>query len=332
MSNRQFVAILFLLVTLISSALAQKPDAAQRVRTAYEAESKVRLSGVLRTTTVLQTGEVESEVAIYRKQGMTRYEYRAPELGGLVLIDKGNTLIRLNPATRTAAVETVHQSPATVDLVLKNYQASLVGQERLLGRLVDVVTLSPRRGIGPSRKMWIDRLTGVVLRTEQYNSAGKLISRSAYLSVDWNADPDDSLFAVPAGWKQVQSPLQSERHLDKAELSRQMGFTVREPSYVPLGFVLDGFHLVYRPNMLPSAHIRYVDGLNSISVFEHRCPPGPGRGRGFQWGRRMGRRGNCEIFTSSEGNVLVKEAGGIRFIVVGDLPETELQKVIDSLR
>lgn len=332
MNNRQFAAILLLLMIPASFAFAQKPEAAQRVRIAYQAESKARLSGVLRTTTVLQTGEVDSEVVIYRKQGMTRYEYRAPELGGLVLIDKGNTLIRLNPATRTALVETVHQSPATVDLVLKNYQASLVGQERLLGRLVDVVTLKPRKGSGPSRKMWIDRLTGVVLRTEQYNSAGKLVSRSAYLSVDWNANPDDSLFAVPAGWKQVQSPLQPERHLDKAELSKQIGFTVRQPSYVPPGFVLDGFHLVYRPNMLASAHIRYVDGLNSISVFEQRFPPGARRGRGFQWGRRMGKRGNCEFFTSSEGNVLVKEAGGIRFTVVGDLPETELQKVIDSLR
>lgn len=329
MSCRGITALFLLLVGM---AYAQQPDPAQRVRTAYEVENKVRLSGVLRTTTVLQTGEVQSEVVIYRKQGMTRYEYRAPELGGLVLIDKGNTLIRLNPAARTATVETVHRSPATVDLVLKNYQASLMGQERLLGRLADVVTLKPRKGSGPSRKMWIDRLTGVVLRTEQYNSAGKLVSRSTYLSVDWNANPDDSLFSVPAGWKQTQSPLQSERHWDKAELSRRVGFTVREPSYVPPGFMLDGFHSVYRPNMLPSAHIRYVDGLNSISVFEHRCPPGAGRGRGFQWGQRMGRRGNCELFTSNEGNVLVKEAGGIRFIVVGDLPEAELQKVMDSLR
>lgn len=332
MNPRLFTAMLFLLVMLAGIAFAQRPDPAQRVRAAYQAESKSQLSGVMHTTTVLQTGEISSEVVVYRKGGMTRYEYRAPELGGLVLIDRGDTLIRLNPATRTATVETVHRSPATVDLVLKNYEASLTGQERLLGRLVDVVTLKPRRGSGPSRKMWIDRLTGVVLRTEQYNSTGKLVSRSAYLSVDWNANPDDSLFAVPAGWKQVPSALQSERHWDKAELSRKMGFTVQEPKYIPSGFVLDGFHLFYRSNMLPSAHIRYVDGLNSFSVFEHRCPPGGGRGRGFRWGRRMGRRGSCELFTSNEGNALVKEAGGIRFIVVGDLPEAELQKVIDRLR
>ncbi len=329
---RRLWATGILLVMAVGSVLAQQPDAAQRVRTAYQAESRLRLSGVMRTTTVLQTGEVSSEVAVYRKGGMTRYEYRAPELGGLVLIDRGETLIRLNPATRTATVESVHRSPATVDLVLKNYQPSLVAREQMLGRQVDVVTLKPRRGSGPWRKMWIDRQTGLVLRTEQYNSAGKLVSRSVYLSVDWNANPEDSLFTVPAGWKQVESPVQSERHREKAELSARLGFTVREPGYVPPGFVLDGFHLVYRPNTLPSAHIRYVDGLNSISVFEHRCPPGPGRGRGFQWGRRMGRRGNCEFFTSNEGNVLVKESSGIRFIVVGDLPEAELQKVIDSLR
>jgi uncharacterized Ntn-hydrolase superfamily protein len=46
----------------------------------------------------------------------------------------------------------------------------------------------------------------------------------------------------------------------------------------------------------------------------------------------MGKRGNCELFTGNEGNVLVQEVNGIRFIVVGDLPESELHKVMDSLR
>lgn len=321
-------AILFLAV--MGTAFAQKPAPVQSVRAAYQSESRITLSGVMRTTSYLQAGEISSEVAVYRKAGMTRYEYRSPELRGLVLIDKGDTLIRLDPATRTATVETVHRSPATVELVLKNYQTVLSGQEQLLGRQTDVVTLKPRQGDGPSRKLWIDRATGVVLRTEQYNSSGKLVSRSVYLSVDWKANPPDHLFTVPEGWKQVNAPVQAERHWQKEDLSRRLGFTVREPGYVPPGFVLDGFHLVIRPNAQPSAHIRYVDGLNSISIFEHRCPPG--RGRGFQWGRRMGRRGNCEFFTSQEGNVLVKEVGGIRFIVVGDLPEGDLQKVIDSLR
>jgi outer membrane lipoprotein-sorting protein len=329
MLNR-WMTIAILFAAAMGMAFAQKPDPAQRVRAAYQAESRVSLSGVMRTTSTVQATEISSEVVVYRKAGMTRYEYRSPELRGLVLIDKGDTLIRLDPATRTATVETVHRSPATVDLVLKNYRAELSGQERLLGRQTDVITLKPQQRSGPTRKLWIDRATGVVLRTEQYNSSGKLVSRSFYSSVDWKASPPDSLFTVPEGWRQVVAPVQTERHWEKEDLSRRLGFTIREPGYVPPGFVLDGFHLVVRPNAQPSAHIRYVDGLNSISIFEHRCPPG--RGRGFQWGRRMGRRGNCEFFTSNEGNVLVKEVGGIRLIVVGDLPENELQKVIDTLR
>ncbi len=328
--RRGLWAVIALTLVLQGMLSAQKVDPAQRVRAAYEADRNIRLSGEMRTTSFLQGQEVNTEVTVYRKAGMTRYEYRSPALGGLVLIDKGETLIRLEPATRTAVVETVHRGPATVDLLLRNHRATLVGTEILLNRQVDVILLKAKQDAGPSRKLWIDRKTGVILRTEQYNSTGKLVSRSSFTSVSWNANPDDSLFAIPEGWRQTTSPRQSERHWDKAELSRQVGFSIREPTYVPPGFVLDGFHLVYRPNNLPTAHIRYVDGLNSISVFQHRCPPG--RGRGFQWGRRMGRRGNCEFFTSAEGNVAVKEAGGIRFIVVGDLPESELQKIIDSLR
>lgn len=326
----RWIAKALVLLAIAGAASAQRIDPAQRVRAAYQAESRLQLSGVMRTTRYLQTGEVSSEVQVYRKGGMVRYEYRSADLRGSVLIDKGETLIRLDPTTRTATVETVHRSPATVDMLLKNYEAALTGQALLIRRQTDEITLKPRHGSGPSRKLWIDRRTGLVLRAEQYNSSGQLVSRSVYLSVDWNAVPDNSLFAVPADWKQLPSTLQTEQHWEKAALSRRLGFIVQEPSYLPPGFALDGFHLVYRPNMVPSAHIRYVDGLNSISVFAHRCSPG--RGRGFQWGRRMGRRGACEFFTSDEGNTLVKEMRGIRYIVVGDLPESELQKVIDSLR
>lgn len=328
MWRRGMVVVWLMLIAVL--ATAQKVDPAERVRTAYQAESRARLAGEMRTTSYLPTGELSTEVVVYRKAGMARYEYRSPLLRGLVLIDRGGTLIRLDPTTRTGTVETAHRGPATVDLLLKNYQATLAGVENLLGRQTDVILLKRRQAEGPSRKLWIDRKTGTILRIEQYNSSGKLVSRSFYTSVNWNADPDDSLFTVPAGWRRVVAAQQPERHRDKLQLSRELGFTVREPSYVPPGFVLDGFHLVYRPNRLPSVHIRYVDGLNSISIFEHQCSHG--KGWGFQWGRRVGRRGSCELFTSAEGNVLVKEMGNIRFIVVGDLPEAELQKVVDSLR
>lgn len=330
MVKRRIILVFLLWAFAVSSAFAQKPDPAQRVRAAYQAEGKLQYSGTLRTTTFSETGELSAEVVVYRKGGMARYEYRLPEGQSTVLIEKGDVLIRLYPSTRTALVETVHRSPITVDLLLKNYQAMLVGQEHLLARQVDVLLLKPRADSGPSRKLWVDRRTGLILRSEQYNSAGKLVSRSAYISVNWQDIPNNSLFDVPEDWKQVTSPVQSERHRDKAELSSRLGFTVREPSYVPSGFVLDGFHLVHHSNIQASAHIRYVDGLNSISIFQHRFPPG--RGRGFQWGRRMGSQNSIARFTSAGENMLVKEGRGIRIVVVGDLPTSELQKVMDSLR
>lgn len=318
------------LLVVASGAVAQRVAPEQRVRAAFQVESRIALSGVMRTTTYLQGNALTAEVTVYRREGNARYEYRSPQQ---VLIDRGDMLIRLDPNRRIATVETIHRTPVnSVDLLLKNYEAVLVRGETLLGRSCDVVKLQPKRGTGPSRLLWIDRATGVILRSEQYNSQGKLVSRSEFLSVDWKARPADSLFQIPAGWRVTAPAIQAEKHLDKEQVSRMVGIPVREPTYVPPGFVLDGYHVVQSPSAHLVAHLRYVDGLNSLSVFQHRCAPGRRRGFGFQWGRRLGRRDGCELFSSQEGNALVKEEGGIRLVVVGDLPQEELQKVMDSIR
>lgn len=333
---RRLVLMSVVLMGLTTSAAQtgeSRAQAADRLRAAQAAEERLTLRGALNTVSFFAEGSVSSEVVVSRKPGKSRWEYRSPALKGLVILEKGETVIRLDAATKTAHVSRPPREPNRLDLLLKNYRVSYEKEESIVGRRADVIAIHPKQAGGPSKKVWVDRATGLILRSEYYNSERKLSTLTFYTDVDWNPSLSDDLFEAPAGWRQVALDDEAQRHWDKDALSREVGFTVREPSYRPAGYVLDGFHLYHFRCGVAAAHLRYVDGLNSVSVFARftQCPRGH-RGRGFQWGRRRQGRGDCELFDNRQGKMLVKRSGNLTFVLVGDLPQEELQKIADSIR
>jgi len=325
--------VLLALTADLQRGVGQQVTPADRLRMAEVAEEKLTLRGTLNTVTFFAQGSISSEVVVCRKPGRSRWEYRSPALKGMVIIEKGDTVTRLDPSSKTAYVGHSYREPGHLELLLRNYRPMSEGEERVAGRLADIVAVRPRRPGSPSKKVWIDRATGLVLRSEYYNSEGKLSSLTFYTDIAWNPRLDDSLFAVPESWRQIAIQEDGEQHRDRQTLSREVGFPIREPSYHPPGYILDGFYLYRCRCGVASAHLRYVDGLNSFSVFERftECPRGH-RGRGFRWGQRQGRQRGCELFDNRRGKLLVKRRDGLMFILVGDLPEEELQKIADGIR
>ncbi len=305
---------------------------AERLRAAQSAEEQLTLRATLSTATFSRQGSVSSQVVVCRKPGYCRWEYQSPALKGMVMIEKGDAVIRLDPAGRTASVGCSHREPGTFDLLLKSYTVTAERTEPIIGRAADVLVVKHREPGRPSKKVWVDRSTGLILRSEYYDSDGKLATLSFYTDIEWNPRLDDGIFEIPDGWKKVVIEDDSGRHWEREGLSKAVAFDVREPAYLPVGFALDGFHLYRCRCGVASAHVRYVDGLNSVSVFERftQCP-GRGGGRGFGWGRGRGGRG-CELLASQPGRMLVRQLGNRTFILVGDLPEAELLKIADSIK
>lgn len=343
MKNARILLIAASALAIAAGDSGAPRNPADRLREAQQAEQKLCFRATLNTATFGGAGPASSQVIVCRKPGAGRWEYQSPALRGLVVIEKGSEVIRLDPSRKTATVERTHAGTAALDLLLKNHDVTAEKAEDVAGRAADVLAVRQRQSGRLAKKVWVDRETALIVRSESYDSDGKLASLTVYDNIEWNPKLDDSLFEAPAGWQRIGADNDRERHWERDALSKEVGFEVREPAYVPAGYTLDGFHLFRCRRGIASAHLRYVDGLKSISIFEQMsaCPRGggpgvKGGGKGRGWGRGRGGGGGwrcgCELAGGQQGEMLVKHTDGMTLILVGDLPKHELQKIADSIR
>jgi outer membrane lipoprotein-sorting protein len=329
------VTLFISMMTTALAALAASDSTApsERLRAAQNAEERLTLCATLNTATFSQQTPASSQVVVCRKSGACRWEYQAPALNGLVMIEKGDAVMRLDPVQKVASVGCARREAGAFDLLLKNYTVTAERTEPIIGRPADVLVVKHREPGRPAKKVWVDRATSLILRTEYYDCEGRLATLTFYTDIAWNPQLDDGLFEIPDGWKKVALEDDAAKHWTRESLSKEVAFNVREPATLPAGFALDGFHLYHCRCGAASAHLRYVDGLNSVSVFERstQCPD-RGRGRGFGWGKGRGGGRNCQLLANQPGRMFVRQVGGLSFILIGDLPEAELARIADSIK
>lgn len=198
-----------------------------------------------------------------------------------VVIDDGKTRWQYEPAARLALRS---PSPALGDdglpldrlaLLRANYAVTITGTDRVAGRDVVVVAVQPRTDARPALVLWLDRDTGLVLRSERRHADGSLAQAAAFTNIDYRDPPVDRfLFAPPRGV--TVRALASAAPLRVADIMPQMGFHPIAPAALPGGFVLDRV-LASGSHASGVAVMQYTDGLATLSLFEHRAIEGARR-------------------------------------------------------
>jgi hypothetical protein len=188
-------------------------------------------------------------------------------------------------------------------------------------------------------RLWIERGTSFALKRERYNVDGKLTSASECLTLRGAAIPDE-VFAVPAGYEreEVWAP---GPPLPLAKLSRELGFPVQPPRYLPAGFVWLGSHRGResrgRP---PAAELRYTDGLRMLTIVEgqrgqRKGEPEGDRHRRWEEGRAPAAprslAGGGAVTQVGGEKVLRYRQGGRAIFVMGDLKDDELARIAHSV-
>lgn len=332
MKHRLMAVLAVAFAALCSSA--QGADAPTLLRKAYAAEKTIAYTAVLE---VRAAGRPAAALKVWNSRGRKRMEYLSGPARGRVLVDDGRAVYWLDQAGKSAVSTPGADGPERIDLVLRNYNIASKGTATVAGRKTVVISISAKRQPGPSRTLWIDQETKLILRSESYASDGALKAASSITSINLKRQLSEALFQVPEGWRIQQPPPEQRTRWTLTELSKRLGITVTEPEYLPAGFELEGMYLVRMGRMQrEAAHIRYVDGLNSLSVFQHPVGPGAGRGRAGWGGRRWrgGRGADADLDVQPLGAVgrMVRVLRpGRMCVVVSDLPEKELEKVANSL-
>ena len=267
---------------------------------------------------------VSSGIRVYHKApGRHSIEYVTGPLRGVVVVSDGKHTWRWDPKCNsvTAAESVPAQSVTQLRLMLKNHDIEQTRDGTVAGKPATLLVVRTMTG-AIRKRLWLDEKTYIVLKSEEYSTGGKLLSSTAFKTINYKAAVADSLFRQPDDMNVGRN---AGKALTRDELSKAVGFKVLIPRYVPRSFKLDAYRLYDCPCGCghKSAYIRYTNGMDSISVFETAAGTGCMKMSGcIMPGGQCGVKNQTAMMTT----------GGRTFIVIGDVPSQELKRITNSLR
>jgi outer membrane lipoprotein-sorting protein len=252
---------------------------------------------------------------VYRKGTILRIEYDK----GRTLFDDGTSAVIYFPRPNTYQKRATSFAPERQAQERRQIMAKRLVVEQLpdgevAGRPAWVISIKTPNG--NSRTFWIDKQMGVQLRLDEERPGGAKLS-STFTAIHFTDPPADKLaFTLPPTATETEAgvgrPLTEAQAL---QIGKGWGGP-RVPRWVPAGYKLRGFY----------AH-NFGQQHGLVAVFD-------GTARGdtlsvFQ-GPLMGMSGMAER-RGKRLRVLGARRGAAEFMVVGPLPEADLQRVMESI-
>ncbi len=323
-------AVILVLYSLALTA-DNEPLSPSEVKRILEAPSKYSYAASGNTQSLYRGESLTSDIKLFHeKPDRYRIEYLTPPLKGVVVGNNGNQAWRSDPKLRaTVAVEASAclKPESRLSLFLDNHRIERAGSDRVANRQACILVVKSKSG-KIRKRLWVDEKTYVVLRSEDYDAKGALLSATGFTSIKYTDHLPDSLYERPTGVERIVCLSDTGKPMSRNDLSKAVGFEVRLPSYIPAGYKLDAYRMYECPCGCnhKSAYVRYTNGLDSISIFEtladsdcmseHRCASHRSRG------------GRCFV----QGQMAVASDSEEAFIVIADIGPGQLGRIANSLR
>ena len=220
------------------------------------------------------------------------------------------------PGTRTIAVDKrgIAQDlwrsfPIDSDTLANNYLLHPLGSVRVADRQTDVVGIIPRDAYRYGYRFYLDRETGLPLKTDLMDEAARPIEQIMFTRLD--LDPRREPKAM------FQDPPESTWQAKPANSPRG---TLPKAKHWRFGRLPAGFDLVVHDDWQDEKgaaveHFLLSDGLASVSVYVE-----PNTQEGLDGGSRMGA-------TNAWGGVV----SGYRVTAVGEVPEATVREAVHAI-
>ncbi len=301
-------ALLFTILALLASSPVFPADVKELLHKAEVAERYISYRG-MKVVTFDFGGNVTSAKfkILHLQPDKTRTEFFTPcALAGIIVIQNGDRFWKYYPKR-----EVWEESPRPLilppdivyDEALHNYDLHLIGSDTVAGRPTHVVQAIPYSRFDTARKVWIDKDYFLVVKSQVENRRGEVVNSAAFTDIDYNPrDIEASSFKVKG--KVIQAPKPG-----------YMNFDIVKPTYLPKGYKLTGVTRL-SVNGRCSAHLQFSNGAYTISMFERKDP----------------KDSAIKEIKSKVTNVFTWTRNGVRFTLMGDVPESELRKIADSTK
>lgn len=226
---------------------------------------------------------------------------------------------RLSSAATGPAVAAVARLDARLlRLLAASYDLAVVAPGTCAGRATSVVE-ARRAGVLAGR-LWIDAATGLLLRREVLDGAGRPSRDSTVVELDVEGNP--SLLAAPVPFPEPVGELPARA----VAALRSDGWTV--PESLPEGFGLFDARLIAPEPGAQVLHLSYSDGLSTLSLFAQHGGLGAQAPAGFT----AGWRGDRQVWTRQDApERVVWDGGGEVWTLVSDAPPGAVTAAVAAL-
>lgn len=356
------ITLIIFLFSFITISFALEPiDILKR---AWGNEGTIPLVGRVSTLGYYGDKKVSSAINLYwYPPKKIRREVQIQNTIRLVLISDETSEWRYFPKRNIVIISPLSlesiMTPARWELLQKNYSIKQIETQKIINRPTTVIQIEPKHAGNPSRKLWIDKSQPIVLRSEQYNCDTQLVLTSYFTALNLKKKIDLALFTIPTSARVSRQSTAFHQRYTFANGERYFRHSLKTATYLPSGYTFDGCYLWQpRYRLVPyTIQLRYTDGLNTISIFEHTLRlsgevANDRRGRWFNWFRKQRtqqfsqererkrprepesqrERQDYSFFTQPHEKIIRVVKGNIQCIIIADLPQVELKKIALGLR
>ena len=163
------------------------------------------------------------------------------------------------------------QLPKSTEKLAANYDFSIIGEDRIAGRLTWVVSIKPKDAYRYGYQFWIDQYNNFLLKSELRNRTGLLLEQIMFTQLEiLDAVSDEMLKPSIVGTGYTwHNNLDENDQVNPEEGKWQVG-------WMPKGFSKNN-HEMYptADSKNPVDHLVYSDGLAMVSIFIEKLEATP---------------------------------------------------------
>ena len=222
-------------------------------------------------------------------------------------------------------------SQGDIEQLTQNYTFQYTTSEKIAGHQTDLLTIKPRFEGRPTKRLWLAKEKGIILRLEDFGTDGNLRFLSVYTQISFQ----------PEHVQQKLAEFQNETELltykpkpigvvSLAEAREAFNGRLILPGNLPQGFQLQGVSLIkLRPG--PTVHLRYTDGLMMFSLFQE--PKGKRPPERLNRGVRIQHIHGTPVQIMDRRHMRIVRwfQGDVGLTLIGELSQSEIIKIAESL-
>ena len=344
------LSIVFMLLILGTNAIAEvSPESLKILQRIMNAEEKVAYVGTRMIVMNTSRGTIACEEAVIHQPPEIHAVTVLPILEDGISLKRGDSELHKDSDRNQRASRRDERrgdrrrfsldrkrlgtrSQKEVELLSQNYTFDSTPADPIAGQETDLVTVSPRFEARPTKRLYLARDTGVILRIEDFDPDGNLRFMSVYTQISFEKETIQQKLAK---WRRDEKfPAEKRRRRSQPisldEAKTVLGDKLIEPTYLPPGFQL--LETRYFKHRSDTVYLRYTDGMLTFTVFESKSKQGNNR-NGKRKGAEHLQIQGTEARHEKRGptHILQWSISEVNFTVMGELHQDELVKVAESL-